>query len=155
MINWNIILYWTLPGIFNSTLVSAAAALGVGGVIGLIAGAISHRFKLAVLSGIAGSFLGTMLIAMLPILSQPNLFGSGYGGIVLMFFAMTLIPIGSISGALAGLLAGFKLSPRRRQKLFLILLICIYTLIALASYGRKFLACAEFPGDLYCRNPYL
>lgn len=94
-----------------------------------------------------------MLIAVLPIMSEAQLWGGGYGGIVLMLLASFLIPIGSITGALVGCTYGLKLAQRHNIKqILLIMLLATYSLGAVVIYVRYWLHCLSFAW--YCSSRY-
>ena len=85
--NPSVVLNHALFGLIQGSIVSAAAAIVVGGIIGLIAGARSQQIKRTMTPTIIGSFFGTMLIAILPLVSEAQLWGGGYGGILQMLLA--------------------------------------------------------------------
>src|SRR6476469_8674362 len=133
--NANVVLSHAISGLIGGSIVSAVAAIVVGGIIGLIAGARSRQIKRTMTPTIIGSFFGTMLIAILPLVSEAQLWGGGYGGIILMLVAFFLIPTGSITGALVGCTYGLKLAQRHnKRKILLNLLIGTYLLIAIVTY---------------------
>jgi len=152
-LNPNIFVNFIVPGLIGGSIVSAVATIVVGGIIGLIVGARSHQIKRTITPTIIGSFFGTMLIAILPLVSEAQLWGSGYGGIVLMLVAFFLIPTGSITGALVGCTYGLKLAQRHnKRKILLNLLIGTYVLIAIVTYIRVALHCIKY--SWYCSSPY-
>jgi hypothetical protein len=147
--NPSIVLNHALSGLIGGSIVSATAAIVVGGIIGLIAGARSRQIKRTMTPTIIGSFFGTMLIAILPLVSEAQLWGGGYGGILLMFMAFFLIPTGSITGALVGFSYGLKLAQRRNIKtILLIMVISTYSLITVVTYIRFWFHCLRY--DWYC-----
>lgn len=153
LFNPNIILNSVLPGLIGGSIISAVAAIIVGSIIGLIAGARSRQFKRTVTPTIIGSFFGTMLIAMLPIMSEAQLWGGGYAGIVLMLVAFFLIPTGSVTGALIGCSYGLQLAQRHNiKKILLIMLVATYSLGAVVIYIRYWLHCLSFAW--YCSSRY-
>lgn len=153
LFNPNIILNSVIPGLLGGSIISAVVAIVVGGIIGLIAGGRSRQIKRTMTPAIIGSFFGTMLIAMLPIMSEAQLWGGGYAGILLMFAAVFLIPTGSIIGALIGCSYGLKLAQRRDiKKILLIMAIATYSLTAVVIYIRYWLHCLSFAW--YCANRY-
>ena len=147
--NSSVVLSHAVSGLIGGSIVSAAAAIVVGGIIGLIAGARSRQIKRTMTPTIIGSFFGTMLIAILPLVSEAQFWGSGYGGILLMLLAFGLVPTGSITGALVGCTYGLKLAqkPNRRQMLLRIL-IGTYSLITIVTYIRFWLHCRSY--GWYC-----
>ena len=145
LFNPNIILNSVLPGLVGGSIISAVAAIIVGSIIGLITGARSRQIKRTMTPTIIGSFFGTMFIAILPLVSEAQLWGGGYGGIVLMLIASFLIPTGSITGALVGCSYGVKLAQRRNiKKIMLIMLLATYSLSAVVIYIRYWLHCLRF-----------
>jgi len=149
--NPNVVLSHAISGLIGGSIVSAVAAIVVGGIIGLIAGARSRQIKRTMTPTIIGSFFGTMLIAILPLVSEAQLWGGGYGGIILMLLASFLIPTGSITGALVGCSYGLKLAQRRDiKKILLIMLIATYSIGAVVIYVRYWLHCLKFAW--YCTN---
>lgn len=143
--NPSIVLNHALSGLIGGSIVSATAAIVVGGIIGLIAGARSRQVKHTITPAIIGSFFGTMLIAILPLVSEAQLWGGGYGGILLMFMAFFLIPTGSITGALVGCSYGLKLAQRRNIKtILLIMVVSTYSLITVVTYIRFWFHCLRF-----------
>ena len=152
-LNINIILNSVLPGLIGGSIISAVVAVLVGGLIGLIAGARSRQTKRILTPTIIGSFFGTMLIAMLPIMSEAQLWGGGYAGILLMFMALFLIPTGAIAGALIGCSYGMKLAQRHDiKKIMLLLSLATYSLTAIVIYVRYSLHCLNFAW--YCTSRY-
>jgi hypothetical protein len=149
--NPSVVLIHALFGLIQGSIVSAVAAIVVGGIIGLIAGARSRQIKRTMTPTIIGSFFGTMLIAILPLVSEAQLWGGGYGGIVLMLLASFLIPTGSITGALVGCSYGLKLTQRRDiRKILLIMLVATYSIGTVVIYVRYWFHCLKFAW--YCTN---
>ena len=143
--NPSVVLSHALFSLIQGSIVSAAAAMVAGGIIGLIAGARSRQIKRTMTPTIIGSFFGTMLIAILPLVSEAQLWGGGYSGILLMLMAFFLIPTGSITGALVGSSYGVKLAQRRDiKKLLLIMAIATYSLIVAVTYIRFWLHCLRY-----------
>ena len=148
-LNVSLILYVVLPALIKGSMVSGMIAIPVGGLIGLIAGARSRQIKRTLLPAIVGSFFGTLLIAILPIVSYPELTGGGYSGILLLLMLAVLVPLGAIAGALFGCLYGPKLPRLRQKRVLLILLIASYSLIAIVTYVRFSLHCIQYAW--YCK----
>ncbi|OLP20084.1 hypothetical protein BST81_02270 [Leptolyngbya sp. 'hensonii'] len=152
LFNLDLITNIILPGLWGSTAWSILIALVVGVSVGGIIGAIRRRLKQTLLPAIAGSFLGTMLLGMLPILSVPGIVGGGaYGGILILFIATFTVPVGAIGGAVSGSLLGTELLRKYGQKLALILLAGTYSFMTLVIYTSVTLHCSR-PNTLplYC-----
>ncbi|MBD1914092.1 MULTISPECIES: hypothetical protein [unclassified Leptolyngbya] len=126
-----------LPALLNGTVISLMVAIIVGTIVGFIVGIISHSLKKSIAKAIIGAFFGTLLVAVLPIFSKPEIMGSGpYGGITIVQMAIILVPLGSVGGALVGVLSKLKLNHPEHQKNLLLLLAVSYVLIAFITYGR-------------------
>ena len=150
--NLNIVGKLILPGLLGSSAWSAVIAVVVGGVIGSIIGLIKRKLRYTVLPAIAGCFLGTMLICMMPILSTPGIVGGGaYGGIVILMIAVYTLPVGAIGGAIAGSVVGLSLSQARQRKLGLRLFVLTYGIMALVIYTSVTFHCIR-PNQtpMYC-----
>lgn len=141
-----------LPGLLGTTVWSAIIAIAVGTVVGLIAGAIKRKPKQTILPAIAGSFFGSMVVCMLPILAIPGIVGGGaYGGIIIMGIVMVALPIGSIGGAIAGSMAGLEYGKQQQRKMALNILVGTYLGMALVIFASASFHCSR-PNTLpdYC-----
>jgi hypothetical protein len=135
-----------LPRLLTMTLVSFVIGSAVGAVVGWIAKLIWRRrqhdkdsvqpMRWVVNAAMFGSFIGMLLICMLPILASPaSLIGGPYGGIWLMVMLIFLAPTGSILGAVVGAVLGAKLPARIKQpKLAGIVLLVSYVISASVLY---------------------
>lgn len=77
------ILGQVLSEVFSVSVWSLSIGLVVGGVIGLVIGASKRRIKLVLFPAIVGLFLGTLVIAFVPLFSIPGLVNGGaYAGFI-------------------------------------------------------------------------
>lgn len=137
-----------------SSIFSAAIAVVIGGVIGLLARKISHHNQPTILPAIIGAFFGTMLIAMLPMLSTPGLSGGGgLGALTIIQMGIFLVPLGVICGAVAGIICGLRLSQKRKQQVLVMMMILTYSIIAIAIYTRFTLYCHSDPSHKQICEP--
>jgi hypothetical protein len=120
--NLETFLKFVVPKLLSMTLVSFVIGSVVGAIVGWLATLIwrrSQRGQHAGRSGrslikpaIFGSFIGMLLIGMLPIEANPaSLIGGPYSGLWFMFMFLMLGPLGSVSGAILGAVMGAKLPP--------------------------------------------
>ncbi len=131
-----------------SSIFSVLIAIIIGGIVGLLARTISRHKHLTILPAIMGAFFGTMLIAMLPILSKPGLSGGGgLGALTIIQMAIFLVPPGAVCGAVAGTICGLKLSQKLKEQAFLVMLAVTYSIIAITIYTRFTLYCNTNPWD--------
>jgi membrane protein YqaA with SNARE-associated domain len=128
------------------TLVSFVFGSAVGAVVGWIAKLIGRRQqrgqdsvqpkRSVIYAAMFGSFIGMLLICMLPIQANPaSLIGGPYSGIWLMILFILLAPIGSILGAVVGAVLSAKLPARVKQpKLAGIVVLVSYVIGTIALY---------------------
>ncbi|MEH2240494.1 hypothetical protein [Nostoc sp.] len=148
MFDFNVYLIFdtVLSRLIFSSIFSVVIAILIGGVIGLLARTISHHNQRTILPAIIGAFFGIMLIAMLPILSTPGLSGGGgLGALTIIQMAIFLVPLGVVCGAVAGIICGLKLSQKRKEQVFLVMLAVTYSIIAITIYTRFTLYCNSDP----------
>lgn len=148
MFDFNVYLIFdtVLSRLMFSSIFSVLIAIIIGGVVGLLARTISHHNQRTILPAIWGAFFGTMLIAMLPIWSTPGLSGGGgLGALTIIQMAIFLVPLGAVSGAVAGIICGIKLSHKRKAQVFLVMLAVTYSIIAITIYTRFTLYCNSDP----------
>ncbi len=144
-----------LPVLFNGTLFSMGGAILFGLVVGVIVGAIKHRIKQTLLPACIGSFIGLMLIWILPILSMPStvtIAGAGaYNGIVIYAMTLFLLPIGGMIGAVLGSTYGWRRLMHKRvlaialalTYLIMIITMCISYTAACTPPSPYPLSCKE------------
>jgi WD40 repeat protein len=136
-INFEYLLTVILPQLFSGTVISLVIGSIVGSVIGLVFGRITRRTKATLVPAILGSSLGTLLFAMLPILSEPSLRNAGaYGGLVVLSMLVVGGVPGSIIGAIVGSVWGLKVPQRLKKRLLWIILASIYSLMSIVIYLR-------------------
>lgn len=136
-INFEYLLTTVLPKLISGTVASLVIGAIVGGVIGLIFGRITRRPKETIVPAILGSAAGTLLFAMLPILSEPSLSNGGaYGGLIILSILIGGGVPGSIIGAIVGSVCGLKVSRHLKQRLLWIALAVIYSLMTIVIYIR-------------------
>jgi DNA-binding beta-propeller fold protein YncE len=135
-----------LPRLLTMTLVSFVFGGAVGAVVGWIAKLIGRRQqrdqdsvqpkRWVIYAAMFGSFIGMLLICMLPIQTNPaSLIGGPYSGIWLMIMFIMLAPIGSILGAVVGAVLGAKLPDRVKQpRLAGIVLLLSYVICIIVLY---------------------
>jgi membrane protein YqaA with SNARE-associated domain len=113
-----------LPRLLTMTVVSFVIGSFVGAIVGAIARQIGQRRDPAsvqpqhgvVYRAMFGSFIGMLLICMLPILANPTSLSSGsFSGLSFLLQLILLAPLGSILGAVVGILLGAKLPTRLQQ----------------------------------------
>ncbi|MCP9792289.1 WD40 repeat domain-containing protein [Vulcanococcus limneticus Candia 3F8] len=94
-----------LPKLLFMTVLSAV----VGGVVGaVVAGIVSllRRSRPRAVGPVWGSFLGVLLVGLLPIEANPaSLIGGPYAGLWFLSMALLFVPVGAVGGALLGILA--------------------------------------------------
>jgi hypothetical protein len=139
------ILETVLPHLFISTIASFVIAIVVGGIIGAIADLIRRKRAKSknqpmpprlVFPAMLGSFVGTMLIAFIPIQTdRSSINGGAYSAIWLYLLLITLTPIGSILGALFGCFVGDKWQRKFTVRNIAIALGIVYMVMAMAIYG--------------------
>ncbi|UOO10816.1 MULTISPECIES: WD40 repeat domain-containing protein [unclassified Synechocystis] len=137
-----------LPKLLRMTLVSFVIASVVGSVVGWIATLIWRGKNLSDLSdspnprgwlikpAIFGSFIGMVLIGLLPIEANPaSLVGGPYSGLWFLMMFVFLAPLGSIAGAVIGATLGTKqFSQIKREKLIGIVLLLTYFFATVVLY---------------------
>lgn len=143
--NIDFIVATVLPKLFISTTASLVIAIVVGGIVGAIADFTRRRRARStnqplpprlILFAMLGSFIGTMLIAFIPIQADRNsLIGGPYYGILLLILLITLLPIGSILGAIFGCWAGTTWRHKFNSRNILIALGVVYLVMSMAIYG--------------------
>ncbi|BCL35380.1 hypothetical protein [Nostoc sp. MS1] len=135
LINFEFIFDFILPQLLQATLLSIVIALIVGSIVGFIVGAIARSKKNTIIPSILGSCLGTLL-AMIPILASPYTYDtSTYTATIwLLLSIITLIPAGSIIGAVVGGIYRLQLAPYFKQKFIIIWLIAIYSVTVVSIY---------------------
>ncbi|MBD2494740.1 hypothetical protein [Nostoc sp. FACHB-280] len=135
LINFEFILIFILPKLIDATLISLVIGTIVGGIVGLIMGKITHRRKDILIPAMLGSFLGMMLLAMIPIFASPATYTGGpYGGLSIFLHFIVVAPIGSIIGSVVGGICGLKLSSQLKPRFTLIGLIFTYSVMAISMY---------------------
>ncbi|RCJ30799.1 hypothetical protein A6769_32475 [Nostoc punctiforme NIES-2108] len=135
LINFEFIVTFILPKLIYATLISLIIGAVVGGIIGLIMGKISRRMKDVLIPAMLGSFLGMMLLAMIPIFASPATYiGGPFGGLSIFLHFIVVAPIGSIIGSVVGGICGLKLSLQLKARLTLIGLIFTYGVMVISIY---------------------
>lgn len=135
LINFEFILTFILPKLLYATLISLVVGAVVGGIIGLVIGKINRRIKDTLFPAILGSFIGMMLLAMIPIFASPDTYiGGPFGGLAILLKFIVVAPIGSIIGGVVGGICGLKLSPQFKPRFTLIGLILTYSLMVISVY---------------------
>ncbi|NCJ07385.1 WD40 repeat domain-containing protein [Synechococcales cyanobacterium C] len=144
--NLETLLKFVLPKLLTMTLVSFAIGSVVGAVVGWLATLIWRRTQRGkdlsrsgrwlIKPAIFGSFVGMLLIGMLPIEANPaSRIGGPYGGLWFLLMFLILGPLGSISGAILGAILGANLPARiKLPKLMGIVLLVTYLLCASILY---------------------
>ena len=133
--NIEFLLSGVVPKLINGTFFSVVVGALVGGIVGVIIGAIAKRKNKTLLPAIFGSFLGTLLLAFLPILADRQLEKSGaYAFIDILNRWIVLMPLGAIGGAIAGSLLGLELSSKRQRQVLWISLGLAYTIMVIGIY---------------------
>ncbi|AUT00286.1 hypothetical protein CLI64_07755 [Nostoc sp. CENA543] len=134
-INFEFIFTFILPKLIYATFISAVIGAVVGGVIGLIMGKISRRMKETLIPAMLGSFIGMMLLAMIPIFASPSTYiGGPFGGLSILLQFIVVAPAGSIIGGVVGGICGLKLSPQFKPRFTLIGLIFTYSVMLISMY---------------------
>jgi WD40 repeat protein len=135
LINFEFIFTFILPKLIYATLISVVIGAVVGGIVGLIMGKTSHRRKDTLIPAMLGSFVGMMLLAMIPIFASPDTYiGGPFSGLAIMFKFIIVAPIGSIIGAVVGGICGLKLSSQFKPRFTLIGLIFTYSVMLISIY---------------------
>lgn len=144
--NLNTFMGLVLPKLLAMTLVSFAIGSVVGAVVGWLATLIWRRKQAGIASdnprrslikpAILGSFIGMLLVGMLPIEANPaSLIGGPYSGLWFLMMFVSLAPLGSIFGAILGATLGAKQSsPINQQKSVGIVLLLVYIFSAVVLY---------------------
>lgn len=134
-INIDFLLSSVLPKLIKGTFFSLVVGVVVGGVVGVIIGAIAKRKSKTLVPAIFGSFLGTLLLAFLPVLADRQIDISGaYAFIDILNRWVVLMPLGAIGGAIAGSLLGLELSSKRQRQVLWISLGLAYTIMVIGIY---------------------
>ena len=124
-----------LPQVIAGTIISLIIGTVVGGLIGTIVGAISRRQRATLIPAILGSALGVLIVAILPLLSQPGVLqGGGYAGIILQLIVFFLLPLGSTVGGVIGSIVGLMFSGRLALRTGWISFFAIYLLSVAGFY---------------------
>ncbi|MGH1395806.1 MAG: WD40 repeat domain-containing protein [Trichormus sp.] len=136
LINFEFIFTFILPKLIYATLISVVIGAVVGGIIGLIIGKISRRMKDTLIPAMLGSFIGMMLLAMIPIFaSRDTYIGGPFGGLAIFLKFIVVAPTGSIIGGVVGGICGLKLSPQFKPRFTLIGLIFTYSVMLISIYA--------------------
>lgn len=136
LINFEFIFTFILPKLIYATLISLVIGAVVGGIVGLIMGKINRRMKDTLIPAMLGSFIGMMLLAMIPIFASPDTYvGGPFGGLAIMLKFIVVAPIGSIIGGVVGGICGLKLSPQFKPRFTLIGLIFTYSVMLISIYA--------------------
>ncbi|MBM0740853.1 hypothetical protein JOY44_04345 [Phormidium sp. CLA17] len=134
-INIDFLLSAVLPKLIKGTFLSLVVGAVVGGIVGLIIGTIAKRKSKTFFPALFGSFLGTLLLAFLPVLANRELdSGGAYGLLTVLNLWVVLMPLGSIGGAIAGSLLGLELSSKRQQQVLWISLGLAYSIMIIGIY---------------------
>jgi WD40 repeat protein len=147
-LNLDVFFETVLPRLLWMTLVSFVIGSAVGAAVGGIAKLIGRIGRLdkdsaqpkrwVIYAAMFGSFIGMLLICMLPILASPGSLMLGrdmYAGHWAMILFMMLSPIGSILGAVVGALLGAKLPARIKQKKWATIVVLLsYVICVVALY---------------------
>ncbi|MCM1982973.1 WD40 repeat domain-containing protein [Lyngbya confervoides] len=145
-LNLDFFLNTVLPKLLTMTLVSFVIGSVTGAVIGWIVKLIGRRRqrdqdsiqpkRWVLTAAMFGSFIGMLLIGMLPIQASPaSLIGGPYSGIWLMMMVILLAPTGSILGAVVGAVLGAQLPARINPlKLAAIVTLVSYLICIVALY---------------------
>lgn len=144
--NLDTLLQFVVPKLLTMTLVSFAIGSVVGAVVGWLATLVWRRTQQSkdpsrsrrwlINPAIAGSFIGMLLIGMLPIQANPaSLVGGPYSGLWFLIMFVMLAPLGSISGAIIGAIIGASPPTRiKLPKLMAIALLVTYLFCASVLY---------------------
>ena len=126
------LLQLVLPKLLRMTVLSALVGGAVGAVVGGIAGRLP-RFRHGVLGpSLAGSFLGVLLVGLLPIEANPaSLIGGPYSGIWFLAMAVLFVPPGALAGAVLGIVvAGHPRSRLRGPRALPLFTVAAYAISA-------------------------
>lgn len=124
-----------LPQVIVGTIISLVIGAVVGGVVGLIIGKLTRRKEATVVPAILGSSLGVLIIAILPMVSQPiSVWGGAYTAIFMRVVLFLLIPLGSIIGGFIGSIFGLIFSNRINPHTARISFFAIYVLLVASFY---------------------
>ena len=151
-LNIGLLLHTILPILEFPSVFSIFVAIIFGSIVGIVIKLIFTPSHPIITPAIFGSFFGTMLFAMLPIFSNPELTRTGlFGTIPIIQSSMQLVPPGAIGGALVGIIGEIKLPAKHKKPVVAILLVLTYTLITATIYIRLTLYCyGEFWHKLFC-----
>ncbi len=95
-----------LPKLLFMTVLSAVVGVVVGSVVAGIVSLLRRSRPRAVGPAVWGSFLGVLLVGLLPIEANPaSLIGGPYAGLWFLSMALLFVPVGAVGGALLGMLA--------------------------------------------------
>ncbi|WP_411876291.1 WD40 repeat domain-containing protein [Vulcanococcus limneticus] len=95
-----------LPKLLFMTVLSAVVGGVVGAVVAGIVSLLRRSRPGAVGPAVWGSFLGVLLVGLLPIEANPaSLIGGPYAGLWFLSMALLFVPVGAVGGALLGMLA--------------------------------------------------
>ncbi|AIE75010.1 MULTISPECIES: hypothetical protein [unclassified Synechocystis] len=123
--------------VLSVSIWSLSISLIVGGAIGLIIGIIKKRIKFILLPAILGSFLGTLIIAFIPLFSIPELVNGGaYAGVFVLPTLIVLVPFGSIVSGILGGLSGVWTANLQIKNFFFITFFLAYLLLILGILIR-------------------
>ncbi|MBE9176197.1 WD40 repeat domain-containing protein [Synechocystis salina LEGE 06155] len=144
--NLETFMQFVLPKLLTMTLASLVIGSVVGAVVGWLATLIWRRRQRAkgqlicrrwlLKPAMFGSFIGMLLIGMLPIEANPaSLIGGPYGGIWFYVMFIMLAPLGSISGSILGVVIGARQSTYMKQpEQIAAILLVIYLFCASVLY---------------------
>jgi len=100
------LLQLVLPKLLFMTVLSAVVGSVVGAVVAGIVSLLRRSRPRAVGPAVWGSFLGVLLVGLLPIEANPaSLIGGPYAGLWFLSMALLFVPVGAVGGALFGILA--------------------------------------------------
>jgi hypothetical protein len=145
-LNLDAFLKFVLPKLLTMTLISFVIGSVVGAVVGWLATFILRRRQRGkalslprrslIEPAIFGSFIGMLLIGILPIEANPaSLIGGPYSGLWFLMMFVMLAPLGSISGAIVGVIVGSKqFTSINQQKLMGVILLLAYLFSASVLY---------------------
>lgn len=125
--------------ILYQIILGSVIALIIGGIFGGIIGSlmdwIFRREEVALFPAIAGSSLGVLITAILPLMTQSGVVNGGaYAAIYLRFLLIILMPLGLIGGAIIGGIAGLIVANKLSVRTGWLSFLGIYILVVAGFY---------------------